>query len=108
MKTAEIASKFISSQEEGIRSGMYSCGGHSLNIKELIKDVVEYTIDELESSLKAKEDTITELKEFIKWYSGMEQEKIDSAYQRFLKEGKAKISPCPHEALCVYGCLGNC
>jgi hypothetical protein len=29
---------------------------------------------------------LQKLKEFIRWYSGMEQSKIDKAYQRFLKE----------------------
>ncbi len=44
------------------------------------------TISNLDGLQETYLEELNTMKEFIKWYSGMEQQKIDSAFQRFLKE----------------------
>jgi hypothetical protein len=71
-------------------------------LKEYIEEILKYKFvipmdmyDKFESEISALEQQIKEVEvsypmAFVEWYSGMESEKIERAYQRWIKESKVK------------------
>ena len=89
---------------------MYDCLGYDVRFDpkwQLIKS----EIAALEKQIAEAKETITEgIKDinFIKWYSGMEEQKIRNAFERYKKEISFGKEECLHKSITVIFDIKQC